>query len=386
MQLTLQRNDLWRGLDSVLDAVPAKPALPVLNTILLTAHDNTLSLAGTDLALSIETRIPAVVTVPGAVAIPARALADLIREWPAGQLSLAVVGERLTLSGRLNDSARREASYALSGVAAADFPELQTQLHGVSVDFAAVDGLDAAQLSRMISRTVFAVAKDDTRPVLNGVLWRLTPDGMDMVATDGHRFAHTRRSLDLAGAISAPAEAIVPPAMLAQLAKLLNAHAGRAQVTIGDSQLLVAAGETTVLSRLIEGPYVDYGPVIPRDNDKRVQLPTDQLIPAVRRVSILASSYTHQVRFRLTPEILELSAVSPEIGAEAHETVPTDYNGEPLEVGYNANYLVEILRKLDTPEVIIELKNHTTAAILRPAEPVAGEDYYCLLMPLRPTS
>lgn len=386
MQLTLQRNDLWRGLDIVLDAVPAKPSLPVLANILLSAELDRLTLASTDLALSIQTRIPAQVTEPGAVAIPARALAEIVREWPPGLLTIQVTGERLSLSGRLGEGERGQGAYVLSGMAAGDFPEIPTRLDGVSLELSQVDGLDGAHLARMITRTVFAVSKDDTRPVLTGVLWRIDADGMEMIATDGHRFAHARRALDLHAAVTAPATAIVPPQMLNQLVKLLSTPSGPASVTIGDSQLLFAAGDTVVVSRLIEGPYVDYAPVIPRDNEKHVQFPTDQLVPAVRRVSILASAYTHQVRFKLGPDLLELSAVSPEIGGEARESVPTVYDGEPLEIGYNANYLIEILRKVDAKEVVVELKNQSTAAILRPAEASVGEEYYCLLMPLRPTS
>lgn len=386
MQLTVQRNDLWRGIDTVLDAVPAKPTLPVLANILLSAEVDGLTLASTDLSLSIHTRIPAQVTEPGTVAIPARALAEIVREWPPGLLAIQVTDERMSLSGRLGDGERGQGEYVLSGMPAGDYPEIPTRLDGVSLDLSLIDGLDAAHLARMITRTVFAVSKDDTRPVLTGVLWRIDPDGMEMIATDGHRFAHARRALDLRTVAPEPATAIVPPQMLSQLVKLLSSPSGPARVTIGDSQLLFAAGDTVVVSRLIEGPYVDYAPVVPRDNEKRVQLPTEQLVPAVRRVSILASAYTHQIRFRLAPDLLELSAVSPEIGGEARESVPVVYGDEPLEIGYNAHYLIEILRKVDAKEVLIELKNQTTAAILRPADASAGEEYYCLLMPLRPTS
>jgi len=154
---------------------------------------------------------------------------------------------------------------------------------------------------------------------------------------------------------------------------------------VGESQVFFDLGETHLLSRLIEGPYVDFTQVIPQHNDKRLQISTEFLLPAVRRVSILSSSYTHQVRMTLNGTSLELSATSQEIGGEAREVVPALYDQEEVEIGYNALYLMEILRKMDSQEVFFDLNNSVTATLLRPVEQEEGEDYFCLLMPLRPS-
>jgi DNA polymerase-3 subunit beta len=238
----------------------------------------------------------------------------------------------------------------------------------------------------MISKTSFAVSRDDTRPVLNGAFWRIDAKGMEMVATDGSRLAYYRRQLDLKGRIKGGEEAavIVPPQTLGQMAKLLGHQKEPHRVTLGESRILVEMEDTHLLSRLIEGPYVDYGQVIPRQNDKHLRVAGGQLLPALRRVSILSSSYTRQVRLKVNSTYIELSAASPEIGGEAHEIVPAQYDGEEMEVGYNAQFLMEILRKMEVPEVCFDLSNHVTAALLRPAEQEEGEEYFCLLMPLRP--
>ncbi|MGY8822739.1 MAG: DNA polymerase III subunit beta [Candidatus Latescibacterota bacterium] len=385
MKLTVDRNKLWQGIDTVLDAVPSKPALPVLANILLVAEDNTLFLSSTDLDLSIRTQVPATVEKKGSITVPARTFAEIAREWPEAELSIEVEEERLRLSGRLGDVDSGEGAYSLSGMAADEFPSMPTSLEGVSISFGESDDMDAKVLLDMINKTSFAVSKDDTRPVLNGVLWRLDAQGMEMVATDGSRLACYRRALNLQLGADEEAAVIVPPQALTQIGKLLSGHDGVVQVTLGESQLLLNTGNTHLLSRLIEGPYVDYTQVIPKENDRCLRVTSENLLPAVRRVSILSSSYTRQVRLKLDKTSIELSAASPEIGGEAREVIPAGYDGESMEIGYNAQFLIEILRKMDAPEVRFELKNHVTAALLKPDPDQEGEDYFCLLMPLRPT-
>jgi DNA polymerase-3 subunit beta len=210
---------------------------------------------------------------------------------------------------------------------------------------------------------------------------------MNMVATDGSRLAHYHRNLDLKGQTNGrqPTEVIVPPQSLGHLVKLLNGESELVRCTLGASQVLFDLGDTQLVSRLIEGPYVNYRQVIPSQNSKQLQVANNHLLPAVRRVSILASSYTRQIRILLRGNSIELSASSQEVGGEARESIPAKYDQEEMEVGYNATYLMEILRKMGPQDVIFDLKNPVTAAILRPVDQTEGEDYFCLLMPLRPS-
>ena len=385
MRLSVNRNELWQGIDTVLDAVPSKPALPVLANILLVAEGNTLALSTTDLDLSIRTEVPATVEQKGCITVPARTFAEIAREWPEAELSLVAEEDRLRLSGDLGDAESGEGAYSLSGMAADEFTNMPTSLEGVSISLGESEKLSAKLLLDMISKTSFAVSKDDTRPVLNGVLWRIDSEGMEMVATDGSRLACYRRSLDLQVQSDQEAGVIVPPQALAQMGKLLSGHDGAVEVTLGETQLFLRTDTTHLLSRLIEGPYVDYAQVIPKENDKNLRVETDRLHSTVRRVSILSSSYTRQVRLKLDSSSIELSAASPEIGGEAHEQIPASFDGEEMEIGYNAQFLMEILRKMDTQTVRFELNNNMTAALLKPDQVEEGEDYFCLLMPLRPT-
>mgnify|MGYP006163738057 FL=1 len=386
MKLTVDRNELWQGIDTVLDAVPSKPALPVLANILLEADGENLSLAATDLDLSIRTEIPAAIEKKGRITVPARTLAEITREWPDAELSIEVQDDRLKLSGRLGEADSSEGAYSLSGMAADEFPNMPTSLEGVGLTLGD-DEADSSVLVDMINKTAFAVSRDDTRPVLNGVLWRIDSQGMQMVATDGSRLACYKLAIDLKDQVKGDEESsvIVPPQALSQIVKLLGGQGGPVKITLGETQVLFEMGRKKLLSRLIEGPYVDYGQVIPQNNKKELRIASEDLLPAVRRVSILSSSYTRQVRFKLNSGQVELSAASPEIGGEAREVIPAQYTEDEMEIGYNAQYLIEILRKMDTNEIRFELENHVTAALLRPTEQKEGEDYFCLLMPLRPT-
>ncbi len=384
MKFTVDRNALWKGIDTVLDAVASKPAQPVLSNLLISADQSSLSLCSTDLDLSMRTTVEATVTDPGRVTVPARTLADITREWPEAELKVGVEDGKLVLSGRLGSGDGGEGRYSLAVTSPDEFPTMPESIDGVDIDFVESSQLDGQLIRKMIDRTSFAVSRDETRPVLNGVLWRIDPEFMAMVATDGSRLAEARQQLNgAAEAVSGEAtEVILPPHVCAQLVKLLSSSTLNRAV-VGESQVLFDLGDTQLLSRLIEGPYVDYEQVVPRDNEKRLNIDIERLLPAVRRVSILSSSYTHQVCVNLEGDALELTASSQELGGDAREVIPAGYGHERLKVAYNSQYLLEILRKLGTGDVLFELRDSVTAAVVRPAEQADGEDCYYLLMPMR---
>ncbi len=387
MKLSVDRSELWKGISTVLDAVPSKPAQPVLSNLLLDAGDGGVTLGATDLDLSMSTRISAQVDQPGRVAVPARTLAEIAREWPESVLNVSVEDGRFVVSGSLGQD-KGEGRYSLATAPPEEFPEMPDSIDGVTVDFEEIGIADGQLLRSMIDKTSFAVSRDETRPVLNGVLWRLEAEHMAMVATDGSRLAEFKQQWNGSGidGLGEGTEVILPPQVCAQISKLLEGSPELKKVTVGPSQVLFELGETRLLSRLIEGPYVDYEQVVPRENDKSLTVPVDEMLPAVRRVSILSSSYTHQVRMALTDDAVELNASSQEIGGEAREQIPGQYAGEALELAYNAQYLIDILRKMGAGNVVFDLRDSVTAAIVRPSVQAEGEESYYLLMPMRPSS
>ena len=388
MRLTVDRSEFWRGISTVLEAVASKPVQPVLANVLLEAEEGFLVLAATNLNLSIRTRVTASVEQGGRITVPARTLADIAREWPDTELELEVVDGRLVLSGLLGSGQKGEGEYTLAVTAPDEFPDIPESLEGVTIDVSGSGDVDGHLIREMIEKTSFAVSRDETRPVLNGVLWRLEPEFVTMVATDGSRLAEFRKSLNgeaLEGE-GASAEVILPLQICTQLVRLLDSQDELQKVILGETQVLFQLGETRLLSRLIEGPYVDYEQVIPRNNDMRLKMAVDELLAAVRRVSVLSSTYTHQVRVTLDEQRVELRTSSQEIGGEARETIPADYSGDKLELAYNAQYLLEVLRKLDTADVIVDVKDAVTAAVVRPGQQQEGVDQYYLLMPMRPSA
>jgi len=386
MKLTVARNNLWKGIDTVLDVVPSKPALPVLSNICLRATEDGLYLSATDLDLSVTTHISAKVELPGSITVPARTFADIAREWPETDLSIVVENERLELFGNLGDSKNGEGAYHLSGMPTDEFPNTPTSIEGLTIYLQDDSTLNSSKLLEMINKTAFAVSKDDTRPVLNGVLWHIAGNNMEMVSTDGSRLAYYRTNIDVDLQDGDEARVIIPPQTLTKISKILLDSQESSEITVGQTQILFKTGKTHLSSRLIEGPYVDYEQVLPKSNEKELCIDSNLLHAAVKRVSILASAYTRQVRLKLEDSSIELSTASPEIGGEAREVIPAIYDEEKLDIGYNAQFLMEIIRKMETPTVVFKLSDAVTAAVVKPHIDDDGvNEYFCLLMPLRPT-
>jgi len=386
MKVSIEQDELLKGIQAVLDIVPSKTALPVLSNILIDASNaQGVRLSATDLDISITCTLSATIDDPGATTVPARKFSEIVRELPQEPLSLIAEDGRVTIQRQSG----AEGTYALMSVPADDFPELPTKIDGPEIGFAdeGENLPDSDVLSAMITKTIFAVSRDETRPVLNGVLWQLGDGRMTMVSTDGHRLVKYSRAQE--GLPDNNTEAIVPPRALNHVVKLMGGSVNLQKVQFGQSHVLFSlvgednGGAIQIFSRLIEGPFVDYEQVIPQNNGKRLRVSNSHLLPAVRRVSILASAQTHQLRLGIKKNELELSATSQEIGGEAREALNVDYDADEMTIGYNSGYLQDVLRRIDCDEVVFELDSAVAAGIIRPGEQLEGEDYLCLLMPLR---
>ena len=391
MKVSIEKNELLKGIQAVIDIVPSKTALPVLSNILIEANNGSdVCLSATDLDISITCKLSATIEDPGATTVPARKFSEIVRELPDESLSLTAEEGRVTLQRQSG----AEGTYALMSVPADDFPELPSEIEGPEIAFLSDEDEDSENasadsnvLSEMISKTVFAVSRDETRPVLTGVLWQIGNGRMTMVATDGHRLVKYSRIQD--GLPDDNRDAIIPPRALNHVVKLMGGGVDLQKAQLGQSHVLFSLGDedsedtVQIFSRLIEGPYVDFEQVIPQNNGKRLRVLNSQLLPAVRRVSILASAQTHQLRLELQKNELALSATSQEIGGEARESMGVEYDEDEMTIGYNSGYLLDVLRRISCDEVLFELDSAVAAGIIRPGEQLEGEDYLCLLMPLR---
>ena len=236
----------------------------------------------------------------------------------------------------------------------------------------------AQDLQKLIGHVAFAASTEESRPILNGVLWELRPDRMRMVATNGHRLA--RMDVPVEGGAE-NTDLIVPPKALEQIRRVFNSEQ-EIEIAKSENHLGFRSGTTQIFTRLIEGPYPNYEQVIPRDNDKELTADRAALTAALRRMMIVASDQTHRVRVALSNGSCKLSVQTPDLG-EAQEEVTVTYDGSPMEIGFNAAYLLEVLKHLPTDEVRLTFKSPERAAT---CEPVGWDDpasYLTLVMPLR---
>jgi DNA polymerase III subunit beta len=367
MRFTISREKLQEGLTAVTASIPAKTTLPVLANILVETTERGIRLSGTDLDIAVSTEVTADVETPGAITIPAKKLSEIARELPPAPVKIGAMGEqRITLEcGR--------SRFKLLGLPRDEFPTFP------QVRFQDSWRVRSGDLQKLISHTSFAVSTEESRPILNGVLWELRADRMRMVATNGHRL--TRMDLPTAGGNSLGGDLIVPPKALDQVRRLFPAEE-ELEIAQGDNHLGFRSPFTSVFTRLIEGPYPNYEQVIPRDNDRVAISDKVALISALKRMSVIASDQTHRIRLSFNAALLRFSVQTPDLG-EAQDELPIRFTGDPIDIGFNANYLLEILRYIPTDEVRLTLKAPERAVTVEPENWSDPASYLCLVMPLR---
>jgi DNA polymerase III subunit beta len=367
MRFTISREKLQEGLAAVGASIPAKTTLPVLANILVETTDKGIRLSGTDLDIAVSTEVAADVDAPGGITIPAKKLTEIARELPPSPVKIASSGEqRITL-----DCGRSH--FKILGLPRDEFPSFPA----VRFD-EKTWRIRSGEVQKLIGHTAFAVSTEESRPILNGVLWELRPDRMRMVATNGHRLAKMEIPIAAAGS---QADLIVPPKALEQIRRLFPADE-ELEIARGENHLGFRSPFTAVYTRLIEGPYPNYEQVIPKDNEKFAVADKQALVSALKRMSVIASDQTHRIRLSFNSGMLKLSVQTPDLG-EANDELPIRYTGDQLDIGFNASYLLEILRYMPTEEVRLTFKAPERAATVEPEGWSDPAQYLCLVMPLR---
>jgi DNA polymerase-3 subunit beta len=376
MELTIQQGDLAFGVARALGSVSTKSPLPLLSCILLEADKNGLRVTGTDLDVTCSVLVPCAVATPGRVAVSGRHFNDVVRKIPKGTLVLAVSGGQCEV--RYGDG-KGWSKFPIQDPA--DFPRIP-ELKGD-----ARLSLPGDVVSRLIARSVYATSTEETRPQLNGVLVHGTDKQVAFVATDGHRLAKTTRKGSFSGltkdGVIVPSRALHAVSRVAEEATSpLEIEVAAAKNQAGFSAQ-VGEYRVQILTRLLEGPYPNYEQVIPRDNPRELKVARADLMEAVDIVSSHADNITRQVRFSLRKDRLGVSSAT-ELGAGEH-VIAADYAGEDVEIGYNATYVLELLKSIPSEQVVFRLKTALAAGVVEPvgALPQAEEDLLCLIMPLR---
>jgi DNA polymerase-3 subunit beta len=376
MELTIQKGDLAFAVGRALGSVSNKNPLPLLSCVLLEADKAGLRVTGTDLDVTTSVLVPCTVKTAGRVAVSARHFHEVVRKMPRGTITLAVADRQC--EARYGDG---KGWSKFPTQEAADFPRIPELKADARV------ALDGDCLSRLIARSAYAASTEETRPQLNGVLLQGTDQQLVMVATDGHRLARATRKGAFAGL--GKDGMIVPTRALQTVSRTAEEATSPVEIEIaaGKNQagFVAQVGEyrVQILTRLLEGPYPNYEQVIPRDNPRELKAARADLMEAVDIVASHADNVTRQVRFALDDGRLGISSAT-ELGAGEHQ-VQAEYGGEAMQIGYNASYLLEVLRSIPTERVAFRLKTPLAAGVVEPvgALPQPEEEMLCLIMPLR---
>jgi len=376
MELTIQQGDLAFAVGRALGSISTKSPLPLLSCVLLEADKGGLRVTGTDLDVTTAVVVPCTVKSAGRVAVGARHFHEVVRKMPRGPLEIALKGNQCEVR---YGGGKNWSRFPVQD--AADFPRVP------EVKSEARVSLEGDVLSRMIARSGFSASIEETRPQLNGVYVQGADKQVLFVATDGHRLARATRK----GAFGNLGKdgVIVPTRALSVVSRTAEEATSPVEIEIAGTRnqasFSTQVGEyrVQILTRLLEGPYPNYEQVIPKDNPRELRASRADLMAAVDIVASHADNVTRQVRFSLKGGSLSVSSAT-ELGAGDHQ-LDAEYQGDDMEIGYNATYLLEILKAIPTEQVAFRLKTPLGAGIVEPvgALPQAEEELLCLIMPLR---
>jgi len=375
MSVSVSRDDLFGLVQKAYAVAPQKSSLQILMNLMISCSANGIEISATDLDQSIV--CSGRVTGKGSfkVAVNSRKLFDIVREMPPGEVSIEEDENVLSIVSEKGFSCK------VAGADVADFPGFPETADTVDFSIAAQD------FRRLTERSAFAVAKDTTRSCLCGVLMEVDGEGVRMVGTDGHRLGSNvcRFSTGVRSRVCA----IASPKSLQHVARITESEGEQDQtlsISVGEKYLVAAGRDFRLYSKLLDGPYPDYAKVIPKSNPKSAVVDRVALIDAVRRVSVLSNQKTHLIKFRFEEGTLEIAVVNREIGGEAREVVPITYDGEAHSIGFNAQYLSEILTIAGGQKVKLEMNTQISACLALPLDDKTGkvlpEDLF-LIMPLR---
>jgi DNA polymerase-3 subunit beta len=370
MKLTIERSELLRGLSHVQSVVERRTTIPILSNVMLKAENGALSLTATDMDLEINESVNADIAAPGATTAPAHTLFEIVRKLPEGAQVVLETASDGSLAVRAGRSA-----FKLACLPTGDFPQMAKGdlPHGFA--------LGAAEMRALIDRTRFAISTEETRYYLNGIYIHAAKlsdvSVLRAVATDGHRLARMQMPLPQ-GAAKMPG-IIVPRKTITELRKLLDEMSGELSIALSETKIRFAFGQIVLTSKLIDGTFPDYDRVIPTGNDKILEVKTKEFAEAVDRVSTIATEKSRAVKLSIDGGALTVSATSPDAGS-ANEELAVNYQASPIDIGFNARYLLDITQQIEGDGCQILMADGASPTILRD-----GADHAALyvLMPMR---
>jgi DNA polymerase-3 subunit beta len=368
MKFIVNSSYLLRQLSNINGVITTNPVVPILENFLFEIDKSKLTVTASDLQTSMITELNVESKEKGSIAVPARILLDTLKNLPDQPVTFSV--DESTYSIEISSDNGR---YKLAGENATDFPKVPA----VSNDFSA--NISTEVLSRAVNNTIFATSSDELRPAMTGVYVNLSEKNATFVATDGHRLVRYRRT-DIK---SENGSAIIIPRKALNLLKAtLPTENTDVSIDFNLSNAFFKFGNIRMICRLIDERFPDYENVIPTSNPIKMTISRTELLSSLKRISIYANKTTHQVRLKITGSELQVSAEDLDFSNEANERLSCEHEGEDIEIGFNARFLVEMLTNLDCDQIKLNMSASNKAGVIIPTEKDKGEDILMLVMPV----
>lgn len=368
MRFIVSTSTLLKQLLAVNGASSSSTVLPILENFLFEINDGILTVSATDLQTSMTTSLAVESKEGGKVAIPSKILLETLKTLPDQPISFSIDDKTFLIEISAGDG-----KYKLSGENGEDFPKIPVVENASSVI------MPASVLSEAINKTLFAVSNDELRPAMTGVFCQLSPQHITFVATDAHKLVRYRRRDTVSESV---ASLILPKKALALLKSSLPAEDVSVSVEYNNTSAFFRFGNINLICRLIDERYPDYEAVIPADNPNKLIIDRSLFLNCLRRVVIFANKTTHQVRLKISGSELNISSEDIDFANEAHERLSCQYEGEDMEIGFNAKFLIEMLNNLGGEEVSLEMSTPNRAGLLMPQTHDEQEDILMLVMPV----
>lgn len=365
MNITIKREKLLIPLQQIIGAVERKQTLPILGNVLFKSLSGTVSLTATDLEIEMVSVVDTVSENDFQTTLPARKLLDICKALPdSSEIEFKIEETRTTLT-----SARSR--FSLASLPAKDFPGLD------DIEEQNVIGIPQDQLKAQLDNTLFAMAQQDVRYYLNGILMEISPNQIKLVATDGHRLALSEYKTT--ASIPDTRQIIIPRKAVLELSRLLETNDSVAKVILSKNHIRIENGSLMFTSKLIDGKFPDYNRVIPVDGNKTLIVNRESLKRAMNRIAILSNEKYRGIRLTITPGNLSIQANNPD-QEEAEEELSVNYDEDKIEIGFNVTYLIDVLNVLDSEDVHIKLKDSNSSCIISDRE---NSSSLYVVMPMR---
>ncbi len=374
MELKITRGEFLKGLQRVQGISEAKGTMPILSYLLMETEEEGITISATDLEIGIRGSYTAEVIREGKITLNARKIFDIVREFPEGDILLKEEKDNLPADQRgswitiLCGNSR----FRIASLPPEDFPSIPVYEEEGIIEF------ESSMLKEMIKKVFFSISTDETRPTLNGALLQAEGEDVYMISTDGYRLTYIKKGLGKP-VKGDSLSVIISKKTLVELLKLLEDSHGPTIFSIQKNHAAFRINGLFMISRLIEGEFPNYENLVPMDNNKRLIINRDNLIYALRRVSLLADEKSRMVKFNINKNQLVLVSDSTDAG-EAKEEIMAEYQQDEISIGLNARYVLEAVSAMDTDEVCFNLKGTDSSCLITSAQ---DEDYKCIVMPMR---